>query len=97
MATGARVVSDADRDRVIRFANVAALVSDAVGVFCFRPVSNSQPTTYRTEAVPSHVALDRVLFRACQDLTSVKKSPPVDPLSPSPATMPEQVPMVDKP
>lgn len=82
----ARVVSDRDRDRVIRFADVAALVSDAVGVFCFRPVSNDEPTRYRAEKVPPHLELDRVLFRACQDLTSIKGSRPVIPTTPSPAT-----------
>jgi hypothetical protein len=72
----ARVVSDNDRDRVIQFANIANLVSDAVGVFCFRPVSDDKPTNYRAEAVPTHVAIDRLLFRACQELTTIKKVRP---------------------
>lgn len=68
----ARVISDKDREQVIRMADRAGLVSDAVGVFCYRPVSADEATTYRVEAVPSHLELDRVLFRACQDLTSIK-------------------------
>lgn len=72
----ARVISDKDRDRVIRFADVAGLVSDAVGVFCFGPVSPELPPRYRAQAVPSHIELDRVLFRACQDLTAIKDSKP---------------------
>lgn len=91
----ARVVSDKDRDRVIRFADVASLVSDAVGVFCFRPVADDQPTTYRAEAVPSHIAIDRVLFRACQDLTSLKKAVPVEAPTPSPAAAAEETELGD--
>lgn len=72
----ARVISDKDRDRVIRMADVAGLVSDAVGVFCFRPVAADQPTRYKAETVPSHIELGRVLFRACQDLTAIKGSGP---------------------
>lgn len=70
----ARVISEHDRDRVIRFANVAGLVSDAVGVYCFTPVSASNPTTYRSVSVPSHVELERVLFRACQDLAGLRSA-----------------------
>ena len=81
----ARVINDNDLARVIRFANVAGLVSDAIGVFCFRPVAPDQPTTYQAEEVPSHVDIGRVLFRACQDLTALKDAQPVEPLSPSPA------------
>jgi len=81
----ARVISDNDRARVIRFADVAGLVSDAVGVFCFGPISQDQPTRYRSEAVPSHIELGRVLFRACQDLTALKGVKPIEPPSPRPA------------
>jgi hypothetical protein len=81
----ARVVSDKDRDSVIRFADRAGLVSDAVGLFCFRPVSTDQPTQYKAEHVPSTIALDRVLFRACQDLVAIKNAGLVEPSSPGPA------------
>jgi hypothetical protein len=89
----ARVISDKDRERVIRFADVAGQVSDAVGVFCFRPVSDDSPTKYRVEAVPSHIALDRVLFRACQDLTAIKKTQPISPPTPSPAQVADEFPL----
>jgi hypothetical protein len=89
----ARVTSDTDRERVIRFANVAGEVSDAVGVYCFRPISDDQPTRYRAEKVPSHIELGRVLFRACQDLISIKGLPPIEPPSPSPASAAENVPL----
>lgn len=68
----ARVINDADRDRVVQFADIAALVSDAVGIYCFGPTTAGEPTRYKARPVPSHLALDRVLFRACQDLTAIK-------------------------
>lgn len=87
----ARVISDKDRERVIRFADVAGLVSDAVGVFCFGPVSESTPAKYRVEPVSSHVALDRVLFRACQELTAIKGSTITNPATPSPASSADEI------
>jgi hypothetical protein len=87
----ARVVNDKDRERVVRFADLAALVSDAVGLFCYRPVSNDEPTRYRAEAVPAHLELDRVLFRACQDLKALRASAPVIAATPSPAAEAESV------
>lgn len=68
----ARVVGDKDLARVIRFADLAGLVSDAVGLFCFRPTSEKSPTTYQSMAVPPHLEIGRVLFRACQSLTALK-------------------------
>jgi hypothetical protein len=72
----ARVIHEKDRDRVEYFANLAAQVSDAVGVFCFVPVSPDQPTTYKRLSVSPHLELARVLYKACQELTSVKNSRP---------------------
>lgn len=68
----ARVISEKDRERVIRMADVAGLVSDAVGLYCYRPVAPDEPTTYKPEVVPPHIELGRVLFRACQDLTAIR-------------------------
>lgn len=68
----ARVVSDKDRDRVVEFAHRAGQVSDAVGVFCFRPLGPNTPTKYMAESVPADVELGRVLFRACQELAAIK-------------------------
>ena len=89
----ARVISDKDLKRVIQFANVTGLVSDAVGVFCFRPISNEQPTGYRAEDVPPHIEIGRVLFRACQDLISMKDARPVEPPTPNPASAAESMPL----
>lgn len=86
----ARVVSDKDRERVIRFADLAGLVNDAVGVFCFRPLSDQEPTRYRADPVPAHIEMGRVLFRACQDLTAVRGSEPLLPVSPSPSVVSEE-------
>jgi hypothetical protein len=71
----ARVIGDKDLARVVRFADVAGLVSDAVGVYCFAPVSSSQPTKYVRQDVPSHIELSGVLFRACQDLAALRQKP----------------------
>ncbi|MGH7656076.1 MAG: hypothetical protein ACREN6_15590 [Gemmatimonadaceae bacterium] len=68
----ARVTGDKDLARVIQFANLASQVSDACGVFCFRPVSDDKPTTYAAAPVPPQVELSRVLFRACQDLRKLR-------------------------
>lgn len=81
----ARVISQKDHARVLRFANVAALVSDAVGVYCFTPVSPSQPTSYVRQDVPPHIELARVLFRACRDLSALRDRPPIEPPGPGPS------------
>lgn len=70
---------------MIHLADVAGLLCDAVGVYCFTPVSPDQPTTYRAVPMPTHIELARVLFRAFQDLTALKSSRPIEPPSPSPA------------
>ena len=87
----ARVTGTNDHHRVVHFANLAAQVSDAVGVFCFTPVSSSQPTKYRSLPVPPHVELARVLFNACQDLMALKAAIPLEPSSPSPAALAEDI------
>jgi hypothetical protein len=74
----ARVVNDADQARLVRLSEQAGLVSDAVGVFCFRPISDNNPTTYKPASVPTPIELSRVLFRACQDLTAIKNARPND-------------------
>lgn len=70
----ARVINEKDRDRVEYFANLTAQVSDGVGVFCFMPISPDQPTKYKRVAVSPHLELARVLYKACQELTSIKNS-----------------------
>lgn len=86
----ARATSENDCDRVVRFADVAGQVSDAVGVYCFTPVSSTRPTSYKPIQVPSHLELSRVLFRACQDLTGLKSVLPIEPVTPSPAAIAER-------
>ena len=93
----ARVISDNDRLRVVRFADLASQISDAVGVFCFRPVSETTPTRYRVDPVPPHIALDRVLFRACEDLTAMRGLVPVQVPTPSPAALADSVPLEGTP
>ena len=88
----ARAISGNDHERIIRFANLASLVSDAVGLYCFSPASDSQPTSYHALKVPPDLELNRVLYRACQDLRALKDSTPVIATSPSPAVRVEEVP-----
>jgi len=83
----ARATSDKDHARILRFADLAGLVSDAVGVYCFAPISNAHPTKYKRLPVPPNLELDRVLFGACQDLVSLKAVPPAQPPTPSPAVI----------
>lgn len=68
----ARVISDTDLKRVIQFAELASQVSDACGLYCFRPVDASRPTEYVAAPIPSHLSVARVLFRACQDLQRIR-------------------------
>jgi hypothetical protein len=74
----ARAINEKDRDRVQRFANLTAQVSDGVGVFCFTPVAPDQPTTYKRLSVQPHLELARVLYKACQELTAVKNNRPAE-------------------
>jgi len=74
----ARVIGPGDLRQVIRKADHAALVSDAVGLFAYGPIREAEPTTYEPAAVPSHLELGRVLFRACQELTAIRNARPDD-------------------
>lgn len=73
----ARVVGKTDFEAVVSFAHTAAQVQDGVGIFCFTPDSVDQPTTYRKVPVPVDLSIDRVLYRACQDLGALKREAPV--------------------
>ena len=42
-------------------------------MFCFGPASEAKPTTYRSYPVPPEISMDRVLYRACQDLVELKR------------------------
>jgi hypothetical protein len=73
----ARIVSATDLRAAISFAQTAAQVQDAVGLFCFGPETPSQLTKYKRLDVPTSFAIDRVLYRACEDLSALKAEPPV--------------------
>jgi hypothetical protein len=68
----ARATSITDYQRVLKLADVAGLVSDGVGLFCFSPAAPSEPTKYIARPVPPHLELARVLYRACQELSSMR-------------------------
>jgi hypothetical protein len=68
----ARVTGQPDLMRVEHFARAAGQVVDAVGVYCYMPTGPRSPTTYRAAPVGPDIELERVLFRACQDLSAIK-------------------------
>lgn len=75
----ARVVSKTDFDATVTFARTAAQVEDGVGLFCFGPTSDGDPTEYKPIPVPAELSIDRVLYRACQDVVALKEEPPISP------------------
>lgn len=83
-----RVLSNSDFDAVVRWAETAAQVVDAVGLYCYEP-SGSFTRYERRVGVPTAYELERVLYRACIELQRLRESPPpaipAD-LPPSPAT-----------
>jgi hypothetical protein len=71
-----RVLGDTDFRAVVRWAETAAQVVDAVGLYCYEPVPGSF-TTYRScIGVPTPYELERVLFRACNELRHLREEPP---------------------
>lgn len=61
---------------VVRWAETAAQVVDAVGLYCYEFVPGSY-TDYRPKTgIQPAYQLDRVLYRACTDLKSLKEAPP---------------------
>lgn len=79
----ARVVSERDLAAVVAFAHTAAQVEDAVGVFCFGPKVGISPV-YRRMPVPNDLSIERVLYRACEDLVRLKSLDPVPLAGPTP-------------
>jgi hypothetical protein len=73
----ARIVGHTDFDAAISFAHTAAQVEDGVGLFCFGPASDESPTAYRPMSVPAELSIDRVLYRACQDLVALSREAPM--------------------
>ncbi|MFN2503545.1 MAG: hypothetical protein ABR540_04825 [Acidimicrobiales bacterium] len=83
-----RVLSETDFAAVVRWAQTAAQVVDAVGLYCYEPVPGSFTTYRRRAGVPTAQELERVLYRACIELRGIVTEPPppipVD-VPPSPA------------
>jgi hypothetical protein len=78
-----RVLGATDFAAVVRWAQTAAQVVDAVGLYCYEPVEGSFTTYRRCEGI-----LERVLYRACLDLRGfASRLPPPIPVDvpPSPA------------
>lgn len=71
-----RVLGDRDFDAVVRWAQTAAQVVDAVGLYCYGPVPGSFTTYQRRTGVPTSNELDRVLYRACIELRGLMTQPP---------------------
>ena len=67
----ARVISDSDFAAVLRWAETAAQVVDAVGLYCYEPIGGTYTVYQRREGVPAAYALERVLYRACLDLREI--------------------------
>ncbi len=59
-----RTVDEADYRRAIRLAEAANQVMDACGLLCYSPGDGS----YGMRDVPTHLELDRVLSRVCDEL-----------------------------
>ncbi len=89
-----RVLGDTDFNAVVRWAETAAQVVDAVGLYCYEAIPGSF-TTYRSRpGIPTAYELERVLYRACTELHGLKASPPPPiphDLPPSSAVQAEQL------
>jgi hypothetical protein len=71
-----RIVGDSDFAAVVRWAETAAQVVDAVGLYCYE-FADVTFTRYRRRAgIPTAYELERVLYRACTELQSLKEAPP---------------------
>jgi hypothetical protein len=71
-----RVLSDTDFAAVVRWAETAAQVIDAVGLYCYEPTGGSFTNYQRRDGVPTAYELERVLYRACVELQGLKDAPP---------------------
>jgi hypothetical protein len=73
---GARVISPTDRAAVIAYADRAAQVVDGVGIFLYAPSNAARPTIYEViTQIPTHLQIERTLYRACEDLTVLSRQP----------------------
>lgn len=81
-----RVVSDRDFAAVLRWAETAAQVVDAVGLYCYGFDPGRYTTYHAKPGIPTVYELDRVLFRTCQDLRKLVIEPAVPLKEDLPAT-----------
>lgn len=72
----ARVLGDTDFAAVVRWAETAAQVVDAVGLYCYEPTDGLHTTYRRRAGVPTAYELERVLYRACTELQGLRTAPP---------------------
>lgn len=83
-----RVLGDTDFAAVVRWVETAAQVVDAVGLYCYEPTALSLTEYRRRDGVPTTYELERVMYRACQELQKLRvAAPPPIPadVPPSPA------------
>lgn len=73
---GVRVLGDTDFTAVLRWAETAAQVVDAVGLYCYEPMPGSFTTYRRRTGIPTAYELERVIYRACTELQALKNAPP---------------------
>ena len=73
---GVRVLGDTDFAAVVRWAETAAQVVDAVGLYCYEPAPGSFTTYRRHAGIPTAYELERVLYRACTELHGLRTAPP---------------------
>lgn len=90
----ARVLGDTDFAAVLRWAETAAQVVDAVGLYCYEPTDGSTTVYRRRDGIPTAYELERVLYRACIELQGLRSSPPPPipvEVEPSPAARADQL------
>ncbi len=71
-----RVIGDTDFAAVVRWAQTAAQVVDAVGLYCYEEAPGAPGEYRRRSDVPTVFELERVLYRACTELTGLRADPP---------------------
>lgn len=73
---GVRILGDTDFAAVVRWAETAAQVVDAVGLYCYEPTRESFTSYRRRGGIPTAYELERVLYRACTELQGLVVAPP---------------------
>lgn len=72
----ARVTSESDFQAVVRWCGAATQVVDAVGLYCYEPIGEDFTRYRRKEGVPTVLALERSLYKACLDLQQLRSASP---------------------